>query len=438
MRPSRADGEDVVVTGLGMVTPFGLGRDAFWRGVIEGRSTARRLDRFDVSGFPTPFACPVEDGGFDLGAYVSSRKSLKTMGRATQFAMAASTLALRDAGVAGPPPRPDRWGVFHGAGGVGLHDLDHLETMYGIAMDLNRDPTRAGAVNFLELAMQRMNPLTPLKMLPNITAAHIAIEHGLRGENETICTACTSGTQAIGAALRAIRSGRADLVLAGGSDAMINPMGLVGFGMLGVLSTRTDDPARASRPFDRDRDGFVMGEGSSMLVLESTGHARERGATVLARLEGYGACSDAYRVTDEREDGSGCVDAIERALRDARVLPAEVDYVNAHGTGTRMNDRTEVRAIRQVFGPHAARLPVSSTKSQVGHLVAAAGAMEAAACVLALLHQTIPPTINYETPDPECDLDVVPNAARAARLNVVFSNSFGFGGQNACLVFRAA
>lgn len=420
-----------------MVTPFGIGRESFWQGIISGRSTARRLEQFDVSGFPTPFACPVDDLTFDVGAFVSNRKSIKTMSRASQFAMAASALALRDAGVSGSPPRPERWGICHGAGGVGLHDLDHLETMYGIAQSLRRTSAEGGSSNFLELALQRMNPLTPLKMLPNITAAHIAIEHGFRGENETICTACTSGTQAIGAALRSIRSGLADLVLAGGSDAMINPMGLVGFGMLGVLSTRSDNPARASRPFDRDRDGFVMGEGSSMLVLESATHARARGAPVLALVEGYGACSDAYRVTDERADGSGCVDAIERALRDARLAPAEVDYVNAHGTGTRMNDRTEVQAIRRVFGSHAARLPVSSTKSQVGHLVAAAGAMEAAACVLALRNQTIPPTINYETPDPECDIDVVPNEARGADLNVVLSNSFGFGGQNACLVFRA-
>ena len=263
-----------------------------------------------------------------------------------------------------------------------------------------------------------------------------AIENGFRGENVTVCTACTSGTQAIGAALGAMRAGRADLVLAGGSDAMINPMGLAAIGMLGVLSTRAGDPSRAARPFDRDRDGFVMGEGSVMLVLETEAHARRRGAAVLAEIAGYGGCSDAYRVTDEREDGSGCADAIRRALDDARVAPSDVQYVNAHGTGTRMNDRTETRVIKDVFGGHASSLAVSSTKSQVGHLIAAAGAVEAAACVLALSHQAIPPTVNYETPDPECDLDVVPNEPRDARLTAVVSNSFGFGGQNACLVFK--
>ncbi len=274
-------------------------------------------------------------------------------------------------------------------------------------------------------------------MLPNIAAAHIAIEHRLRGENHTVCTACTSGTQAIGEALRTLRDERADVMLAGGSDAMINPMGLVAFGLLGVLSTRSGDPAHASRPFDRDRDGFVMGEGSVLLVLETERHARARDATVLAEVLGYGACSDAYRITDERDDGSGCSDAMRRALDDARTAPADIQYVNAHGTGTRLNDRTEVIALKQVFGDHLHRLPVSSTKSQVGHLVAAAGAVEAAACVLALRHQTLPPTINYETPDPECDLDVIPNTPREARLNTILSNSFGFGGQNACLVFRS-
>ena len=421
----------VVVTGIGAVTPFGVGRDAFWEGIAEARSTARRIDAFDVERFPTPFACPVDDAAFDPGAYVTSRKSVKLMSRATRFAMGAARLAFGDAGLAnGAPKDPLRWGVIHGAGGVGLHDGDYLQSMMEIAGEVKA----RGGRNLLDIARSHLNPLTPLKVLPNITAAHLAIEHDLRGENTTLCTACTSGTQAIGEALRVLRQDRADVMLAGGSDAMINPMGLIAFGMLGVLSTRADDPARASRPFDLGRDGFVMGEGSAMVVLERAAHARKRGARVLAEVLGYGACADAWRITDEREDGAGCSEAMQRALDDAHVVPDEIDYVNAHGTGTRMNDRTEVIALKRVFGAHAPKLAVSSTKSQIGHLVAAAGAAEFCACVLALEHQVLPATINHESPDPECDLDVVPNVPRPARLGRVMSNSFGFGGQNACLV----
>jgi len=426
----RSADERVVVSGVGMVTPFGVGRQAFWDGVLAARSTARHLDEFEAGRYPTSFACPVDDAAFDPGSFVTNRKSLKLMSRATRFAMAASRLALDDAGL-GPAERdPWRCGVAHGAGGVGLHDQDYLDSM----SELTAEMRAGGAGSLLELAGRHLNPLTPLKILPNITAAHLAIEHDLRGENSTVCTACTSGTQAIGVALRTLRDGRADVMLAGGSDAMINPMGLIAFGMLGVLSTRSDDPARASRPFDRDRDGFVMGEGSTMVVLETLSHARRRGAPILAELVGYGGCADAYRITDEREDGAGCAEAMRRALEDARVAPQDVQYVNAHGTGTRMNDRTETAALKQVFGAHARSLAVSSTKSQIGHLVAAAGAVEFGACVLALVHQVMPPTINYETPDPDCDLDYVPNAAREARLDTILSNSFGFGGQNACLV----
>ncbi len=421
------------MTGLGMVTPLGVGRESFWDGILEGRSAGRRIETFDVTGFPTPFACPVDDADFAPASFVKNRKAIKLMSRATRFACGAAALAFEDAGLFPDRRDPSRCGVIHGAGGVGLHDQDYLEALRSISADLL---AANGKANLVDLASRHLNPLTPLKMLPNIAAAHIAIEHNLRGENHTVCTACTSGTQAIGEGLRALRAGRADVILAGGSDAMINPMGLVAFGMLGVLSTRADDPARASRPFDRNRDGFVMGEGSVLLVLERERHARARGATILAEVAGYGSCSDAYRITDERDDGAGCSDAIHRALDDAAVPPQGVQYVNAHGTGTRLNDRTEVFALKQVFGAHARTLAVSSTKSQVGHLVAAAGAIEAAACVLALSNQVLPATINYETPDPDCDLDVVPNVPREAPLETVLSNSFGFGGQNAALVFR--
>jgi 3-oxoacyl-[acyl-carrier-protein] synthase II len=348
-----------------------------------------------------------------------------------QFAVVAADLALRDAGVTPADVDATRAGVVLGTGGVGLHDLDHWMTLMAVLGDVQ---AAGGEESFFTAAARHLNPLEPLKMLPNMAASHIAIQHGLRGENLTVCTACTSGTQAIGEALRVLRAGGADLLLAGGTDAMVNVMGLVGFGLLGVLSKRSDDPSRASRPFDLNRDGFVMGEGAALLVLETLEHAERRGAAILAELCGYGATSDAWRITDEREDGSGCADAIRRALDDARMAPGDIHYINAHGTGTRMNDRTEARAIQEVFEAHAGKLLVSSTKSQIGHLVAAAGAVEAAACVLALRHQTAPPTINYETPDPECDLDVVANTARPARLEAVLSSSFGFGGQNACIV----
>jgi 3-oxoacyl-[acyl-carrier-protein] synthase II len=429
----RSESERVVITGMGIVSPFGTGLQRYWDGLTQARSAAQWIRTFDTSGYPTRFACPVADEHFDAAGYVENPKSIKLMSRAVRFAMGAASMALADAGLPRAERRPERCGVVHGSGGVGLHDQDHLNSMTAIVMELGGN---GNGHNLLEIASRHMNPLTPLKMLPNIAAAQIAIEHGLRGENHTICTACTSGTQAIGEAMRLLRHCHADVLLAGGSDAMINPIGLAGFGMLGVLSTRAGDPTSAARPFDQERDGFVMGEGSAMLVLESLEHARGRGAEIYAEILGYGCCSDAHRITDEREDGSGCVQAIRAAIDDARLPTDQIQYVNAHGTGTRMNDRTEVRALKEVFGKNVHDIAVSSTKSQIGHLIAAAGAAEAVACVLALKNQALPPTINYETPDPECDLDFVPNEARDSRIDAVLSNSFGFGGQNACLTFR--
>ena len=421
----------VVVTGLGMVTPMGVGHRAFWDGVLAARSTAAPIKSFDAARCETRFACEVDDAAFDVARYVPNRKALKLMSRSTGFAVAAAHLALADAGLERGMIDPLRAGVAVGAGGVGFHDVEHLDTLRQVAAEQG-----ATCGSMLELALRHMNPLTPLKTLPNITATHISINNDLRGENVTVCTACTSSTQAIGEALRIIRAGHADVMVAGGSDAMINLSGVVGFAMLGVLSTRNADPARAARPFDRDRDGFVMGEGGVMLVLESEAHATRRGAPILAELAGYGNAADAYRITDEPEDGRGSAEAMRRALADARTAPAEVHYVNAHGTGTVMNDKTEVRALRTVFGAALDHTAVSSTKSQVGHLVAGAGAVETAACVLALRHQVLPPTINLEEQDPACDIDAVANTPRPARIDAVLKNSFGFGGQNACLVLR--
>jgi 3-oxoacyl-[acyl-carrier-protein] synthase II len=281
----------------------------------------------------------------------------------------------------------------------------------------------------------RTNPLSMLRGLPNLAAAHVAIQQGARGPNTTVATACTAGTQAIGDALRTIQRGDADVMLAGGADSMINPVGLLGFSMLGTLSCRNDEAETACRPFDRDRDGFVIGEGAAVVMLERESFARARGATVWAELAGCSASCDAYRITDERPDGSGPATSIRLCLRDAGAAPADVGYVNAHGTGTLMNDRIETQAIKQVFGD-SPRVPVSSTKSMTGHLLAAAGAVELVACLVALRSGFLPPTINYRTPDPECDLDCVPNAARPVRFDAALSNSFGFGGQNACLMIR--
>jgi len=423
---SRTD-RAVVVTGIGMVTPMGLGRAAFWSGVLAGRSTARRIPLLEDAGVPAPIGCPVDDEGADPGDYARERKSVKLMSRAARHAVIASTLAVRDAALRLETIPPERRAVVLGAGGVGLHDADFLDM-------LRAGFTPAGTGTFYDRARRHVHPLTPLRLLPNVATAHVAITHELRGESLTVCTACTSGTQALGEGLRLLRDDRADVVLAGGTDAMINPVGVIGFDLLGVLSRRGDDPAHACRPFDRMRDGFVMGEGSAVFVLETRGSARARGAPILAELAGYGVCSDGYRVTDEREDGSGPAEAMQRALADAGIAPADVHYVNAHGTGTVMNDRTEVVALGDVFGKRMPRLPVSSTKSQIGHLLAAAGAVEAAACVFALRDQVLPPTINHDAT--EFDLDVVPNVPRAAALTDVISNSFGFGGQNACLAIR--
>ncbi len=423
----------IAVTGIGMVTPMGIGREAFWEGVLAARSAATRIPWLEEVGIPAPLACPVSDTWADAADYARERKSVKLMSRAARHAVIASTLAVRDAALRVEEVDPQRGAVVLGAGGVGLHDRDFLAALLAMTSEMARSP---GTNTFHQLATRHIHPLTPVRLLPNIAAAHVAITHGFRGENSTICTACTSGTQALGEALRLLRDDRADVVLAGGTDAMINPIGIIGFGLLGVLSGRVDDPARASRPFDLHRDGFVMGEGSAVFVLERRERARSRGARVLAELSGYGVCSDAHRVTDERQDGSGPAEAMRRAIADAGAEPADVDYVNAHGTGTVMNDRTEVVALCAVFGERLSEIPVSSTKSQIGHLLAAAGAVEAAACVFALGDQVAPPTINYETPDPECGIDVVPNASRAARLRHVISNSFGFGGQNACVLFR--
>lgn len=427
-----------MVTGMGVVTPIGVGLSAFFEGLRGGRSGVGRIRAFDCSGFATQVAAEVDDAAVPLEDVVVPPKLVKLMSRATGFAVAAADMARTQARLGTSDVDPGRLAVCLGAGGMGPSDPDMLRgealAMLDAVKETGVDDFDVPA--FARAFTARTNPVSLLRGLPNIAASHVAIQQRARGPSSTVTTACTSGTQAIGDAVRMLRTNEADVVIAGGADAPVNPVGVLGFSLLGTLSRRNEEPARASRPFDRDRDGFVLGEGAGIVILEREGFARARGAPVLAEVAGCAATCDAYRITDERPDASGAVAAMRGALRDAESDPADIDYVNAHGTGTSMNDRLETLAIREVFGDRAEQTPVSSTKSMIGHLLAAAGAVELIACIIAVQEGLVPPTINYATPDPECDLDFVPNTARTARVDVAMSNSFGFGGQNACAVIR--
>jgi 3-oxoacyl-[acyl-carrier-protein] synthase II len=430
--------ERVVVTGLGVVTPIGVGLPAFTDSLRRGRSGVRRITAFDCSGFDTQIAASVPEAEFDPLAFVHPAKAVKLMNRASQFAVVAAGMARAHARLGPDAIDPFRLGVSLGAGGMGLLDGDLLESQARAVIGGLEAADRPvfDVPAFAHSFRARTNPIAVLRALPTLAAAHMAIQHTARGPNGTVATACTAGTQAIGDALRLLRNGEADAMLAGGADAPINPMGVLGFGMLGTLSRRNEDPARASRPFERSRDGFVLGEGAAIAVLERESFARARGAPVLAEIAGYAASCDAYRITDERPDAAGAAAAVRGCLRDAGIDAAAVEYVNAHGTATPMNDRIETAVLKEVFREHAGRVPVSSTKSTLGHLLAAAGAVELAACVVCMNAGFLPPTINLDAPDPECDLDYVPHRAREARFDTALSNSFGFGGQNACLLIR--
>lgn len=423
----------VVVTGIGAVTPLGVGIDALWSGLVAGRSGIGPITLFDAQGYPTRIAAEVK-GDFDPGAFVDDVKALKSMGRNSQFAVAAGLMAFVDAGLKPGTYRPERCGVSLGAArGYLAGSFSKLFTFAHTLEDPNH-PGRLDVPAYVRGALKHLHPLDFVASLPNMPAAHVARTVQARGINRTILTTCASGTQAIGDAARIIELGYADVMLAGGSDSMIHPLGMMDFNRLQALSTNNAAGARACRPFDAKRDGFVMGEGAGILVLEPLQRARERGARVYGEILGFGATSDAYRLTDEPPDGRGAVAAITRALEDAGLEPAAVDYINAHGTSTVLNDRIETMVVKQVFGKAAADVPISSTKSMLGHLMAAAGAVEAIVCLLAITRGVVPPTINYEHPDPECDLDCVPNHARPHRVRVAMSNSFGFGGQCAVLV----
>ena len=409
----------VVVTGLGVVTALGCDLDDVWESVCSGKSGVSLIERFDCRDFKVRIGGEIRN--FDATTHLQiDGRELRRMDRFSQFALAAAQLAITQSGVDLTIGDRYRYGVLVGSGIGGLNEIESQ-----LSMLFDRGPDRISAF---------MIP----KLIINAASGNISVHWGLRGPSTAVCTACASGTNAIGDAARLIQTGIADVMVAGGTEAGVTPMGIAGFARTRALSTRNDTPQQASRPFDRDRDGFVLSEGAGILVLEDREFALKRGATVLAELLGYGQSSDATHLTVPDPEGTGAAYAIIAALRDAGVRPDEIDYVNTHGTGTPLGDIAETSAIRTVFGSHADVLAVSSTKSQLGHLMGASGGVESAFCIKAILTDTAPPTINLDHPDPQCDLDYVPHERRSMRIRRTLKNSFAFGGHNACLVFGAA
>jgi len=411
----RDSGRRVVITGMGAITPLGLSPEEFWQGCVEGRSGVTPITAFDASAYPVRINAAVK--GFDPLDYID-RKEARRMARFTQFAVAAARQAIDAAGLQLDKEDTSRIGVVLGNGNGGFPN------------------TEEAGRTLVEKGGMRMDPFFVPKMLPNMAASQVAIQFGLGGFNNTAITACAASTQAIGDALEVIRRGKADVMLTGGTEAGICEMGLSSFCVMRALSTHNEEPEKASRPFDGERDGFVCAEGAAILVLESLEHAKARGATILAELAGCASSADAYHIVAPCENGEGALRAMRWALEDAGITTDDVDYINAHGTSTVLNDLAETRAIKGLFGERAYKIPISSTKSMIGHVLGGAGALESVVCVKTLQTGVIHPTINYEHPDPECDLDYVPNKCRKADVRIVLKNSFGFGGQNACLVFK--
>lgn len=406
----------VVVTGLGVVTPLGCELDNVWAAVCRGESGVRSIVRFDCRDFKVRFGGEIWD--FDPSQYISiDSKELRRVDRFSQFALVAADRAIRQSGIDFAQGDSFRYGVLIGSG---IGGLDEIENQHAVLFDRGPD---------------RISPFMIPKLIINAASGNVSVRWGLRGPNSAVCTACASATNAIGDAFRMIQFGAADVMVTGGTEAGLTPMGIAGFARMGALSTRNDAPTLASRPFDRDRDGFVLSEGAGCLVLEEYEFARARGAKILGEVLGYGLSSDATHLTAPDPKGTGAAYAISAALKDAGLAPNDIDYVNAHGTSTPLGDIAESNAIRTVFGSHADALVVSSTKSQIGHLLGASGGVESAFCIQSMLTSTAPPTINLDQPDPECDLDYVPNTPRSMKIRRALKNSFGFGGHNACLVF---
>ncbi|HZA40273.1 MAG TPA: beta-ketoacyl-ACP synthase II [Actinomycetota bacterium] len=405
----------VVVTGLGAVTPIGSGTEGLWDGLMSGRSGAGPITQFETESLPVRIACEVTD--FDPANYVDARQVGRT-DRFTQMAVAATTLAIEDFGEFDFESNGDRVGVIIGSGigGIGTIEREHSALLKG--------------------GPRRVSPFMVPRLMPNAAAAAVAMKFKLFGPNYAPTSACATGAHAIGEAYRNLKAGAADVMIAGGTESALTPLSVSAFARMGALSRRNDDPGAASRPFEKNRDGFVFGEGAGVLILETREHAEKRGAPILAEVAGYGASADAFHVTQPDPEGAGATLAMRAALNDAKANPDEVDYINAHGTSTPYNDRVETIAIKSAFGVEAKRIPVSSTKSQTGHLLGAAGAVEAMVSVLAVARNVIPGTINLDESDPECDLDYVGEGPRETNVRLALSNSFGFGGQNSCLLFR--
>ena len=428
----------VVITGMGVVTPLGQDVETVWQALLQGRSGIGPVTRFDAGTFPSTFAAEVKD--FDLAAHLGPERAARHAEASinAQYALAAAHQAWRAAGFADrPPAHPDRVGVYLGGGEGPIDFPAFAAAALAGCTDDNGAAQPLDTVRWAQAALQLLSPAHEREQDPNLAAGHLAVALDAQGPGLNTLTACAASTQALGEATEIIRYGDADVMISGGTHSMLHPLGMTGFNRLTALSTRNDAPATASRPFDRTRDGFVLGEGSGMLILEELEHARARGATPLAEITGFGSTADAFRITDMHEEGRGPTAAMRRALASAGVGVEDIDYISAHGTSTEENDKIESLAIRRVFGERARQVPVSSIKSMLGHLIAAAGAVELIVCVLAIRDGMIPPTVNYETPDPNCDLDYVPNQARAVRVRIALSNSFGFGGQNDTLVVRA-
>ena len=415
MESERTAGRRVVVTGIGLVSPLGTGTDKNWQALLRGDNGVGPLTRFDVSRYATRFGGEVRD--FDPLLFLD-RKEVRKMDLFIRYAMAAAQLAVEDSGLPPGDVRSERAGTYIGSGIGGLGTIEENHKV------------------LLEKGPDRVSPYFLISTIINEASGQVSIRYGAKGPCLANATACSTGTHALGDSFRMIARGDADIMISGGAEAPLTPLSLAGFTSIKALSERNDEPARASRPFDARRDGFVMGEGAGVLILEELGRAVRRDARIYAEVVGYGITSDAYHVAAPDPDGDGAIRVMRRAIEDAGVRPEDVQYINAHGTSTPFNDKTETIAIKAVFGEHARRLAVSSTKSMTGHLLGAAGGLEAGITALALFHQVLPPTINYEFPDPDCDLDYVPNAARKAGIVHALSNSFGFGGTNGSLLFK--
>lgn len=423
----------VVITGMGWVTPLGCGLETVWKRLLNGDSGIAPTTIFDASTYPTRFSAEVKD--FDLKSHLGERfENHRGASRNAGFALAAAEMAWKDAGLNGSPNvAPEMVGVYLGAG-EGPIDFENF--VAAAVTGWQTEARELDAKQWAEIAYERLDAVREFEQDPNCAAGHLACRFNAQGPNFNTLTACAASTQALGEAASLIRRGDADVMISGGAHSMIHPLGVTGFNLLTALSTRNDDPQSASRPFDRTRDGFVLGEGAGILILEEYELAMKRGATVLAEIVGYGSTADAYRVTDMHKDGRGPQASMQAALTDAELQPHEINYISAHGTGTEENDKIESKAIGLVFGECDPVPPVSSVKSMFGHLIAGAGAVELITCVLALRDQVVPPTINYRNPDGNCPLDYVPNEARQAKLRHCLSNSFGFGGQNDTIIVR--